>query len=129
MLPAMFFGQKCEEDGIRNVENMVSYSEEAYEDFDVIFDGLLNWKDKKTGQRHLNYYEGVDYIDRMQLFCETIDKANYHFRTKYEYHRKYGGFYQTYQPNSRTTWYIIYNIISDSNVLINKIMNNYQTVI
>ncbi|MDR0874385.1 MAG: hypothetical protein LBN27_13140 [Prevotellaceae bacterium] len=105
---------------------MVFYSEEVYDDFDDIFDALLSWKDKKTGQKHMNYYEVADYIDRMQTFCETIDKAKYHFRTQYEYHKRYGGFYQTYKPNSRTIWYVIYNV--DVDIYINKIMNNYLTI-
>lgn len=40
---------------------------------------------------------------------------------------KYGAYAHLYKRNKQTTWYLIYDVDAQSNVLVNKIVSNHVT--
>jgi len=102
---------------------MVYYSQQAESDLDDILEGLLTWqKCTLTRDFCLNYVS--DIID----ICNTLDTKVFHFNTVYETHKRFGKKVHKYLRNKTTTWYIIYDMDAYSNIYVNKIINNYQTI-
>ena len=104
---------------------MVAFNEQARIDLEDIFDGLLGWK-TPNGQYYMDNNEVVDYHDDILDICESLDTIHYHTRSKYLDHLQYGDYVYTYKRNSRTMWYVIYNI-KHSGIFVERIMNNYIT--
>ena len=102
---------------------MVYISIQAKIDLDNIVIGLLEW-DKIT----LSVPEVLRYVDDIADICYQLDGFIYHQKAKYKEHSKYGDYSYPYKRNKNTVWYIIYNIDSDNNIFINKIISNYLTV-
>jgi hypothetical protein len=105
---------------------MVYYSKRSQKDFVRIFKGLLNWKTKNL-QPRMTYEEVVAYRDDIYAECLSIASLATHTVPRYTDHRKFGKYVFTYKRNSRTTWYIIYDIEPNCDIIIKKIMNNYTT--
>jgi len=102
---------------------MVYYSNQADSDLDNILEGLLTWqKCMLTREFCLNYIS--DIID----VCDSLDTKTIHLNASYETHKCYGKKIYKYVRNKNTTWYIIYDIDTNNNVYINKIISNYLTV-
>ena len=105
---------------------MVYYSKRSQKDFVRLFKGLLNWKTKNKEPRMT--YEGVvAYREDLYAQCLSIQNLSYREKPRYIDHSKYGNFVLSYKKNSHTTWYFIYDVTSNGNILIKKIMNNYTT--
>jgi len=102
---------------------MVYYSIQADFDLDEILDGLLNWERISLTRDFCHHYI-ADIID----VCESLDMKTFHADAKYESHKRHGVYAYPYKRNSNTTWYIIYDIDLSGNILIKKIISNYQTI-
>ena len=105
---------------------MVEFNEQARTDLENIFDGLLGWK-TSNGQYYMTNEEVINYHNDILDICESLDFIHYHSFAKYADHLKYGDYVYAYKRNTKTTWYIIYNIIH-GDIFIEKILNNYLTV-
>jgi len=102
---------------------MVYYSEQADNDLDEILEGLLTW------QKHsLTREFCLDYVSDLIDICDSLDNKRFHINTVYNIHKRYGEKVHKYFRNQNTTWYIIYDIDSNNDVFVNKIINNYMTV-
>jgi len=101
---------------------MVFINTQAKIDLDNIVIGLLDWN-KIT----LSVIEVMQYVDDIATICNKLDVA-YHHHAKYNEHLKYGKYSYPYNRNKNTTWYIIYDIDSDNNIFVNKIISNYLTI-
>ena len=102
---------------------MVFIHRQAKIDLDNLVTALLEW-DKIT----LSVTEVMQYVDDIVDICYQLNDSAYHQHAKYKEHLKYGTYSHSYRRNKSTTWYIIYNIDSQNNIFINKIMNNYMTI-
>jgi hypothetical protein len=102
---------------------MVFINQQAKIDLDNIVIGLLEWE-KIT----LSVTEVMQYVDDIADICYQLDNFTYHHNAKYDDHLKYGKYSYPYNRNKNTTWYIIYDIDSNNNIFVNKIINNYLTV-
>ena len=102
---------------------MVYYSIEADNDLDEILEGLLSWRKCVLTREFCQSYIS-DIID----VCDSLDGKSIHFNTVYETHKLYGKKVHKYSRNKSTTWYIIYDIDSNNNIYINKIISNYLTI-
>jgi len=102
---------------------MVFIKRQAKIDLDNIVVGLLEWK-KIT----LSVAEVMKYVDDIADICNQLESSVYHCHAKYKEHLKYGKYSYPYKRNKNTTWYIIYDIDSNNNVFVNKIISNYLTV-
>jgi mRNA-degrading endonuclease YafQ of YafQ-DinJ toxin-antitoxin module len=105
---------------------MVFYSKRSQKDFVRIFKNLLNWKTKNK-QIRMTYEEVVNYRNDLYSKSLSIADISIHLPTRYADHKKFGHFIFTYKRNSRTTWYIIYDVKRNGDILVKKIMNNYIT--
>ena len=102
---------------------MVFINRQAKIDLDNIVINLLEWQ-KIT----LSITEVMQYADDIADICYQLDNSSYHYHAKYKEHLKYGKYSYPYKRNQNTTWYIIYDIDSNNDVFVNKIINNYMTV-
>ena len=105
---------------------MLYYSKRSQKDFVRLFIGLINWKTKNR-QPRMAYDEVVNYRNDLYKQCLSIANRTYHEKPRYADHSKFGQFVLSYKRNSRTTWYFIYDIKSNGDILIKKVMNNYIT--
>ena len=105
---------------------MVYYSKRSQKDFVRLFKGLLSWK-TKNNQIRMDYDEVVQYREDLYAECLSIENLTYREKPRYFDHKKFGKFVHTYKRNNQTTWYIIYNILPNNDIVIKKIMNNYLT--
>jgi len=105
---------------------MVYYSKRSQKDFVRIFKGLLNWQTKNK-QPRMTYVEVVGYRNDLYKNSLSIENLPIHKKARFEEHRKYGKFVNSYKRNRRTIWYFIYDITPNGDILIKKIMNNYLT--
>jgi hypothetical protein len=106
---------------------MVYYSKNSQQDFVRLFKELLNWKTKNNEYR-MTYEEVVNYRSDLYEQCLSIDKLNYREKPRYADHSKFGQFVFSYERNSRTTWYIIYDVKLNGDIQIKKITNNHKTI-
>jgi hypothetical protein len=106
---------------------MVAYNEQARADLESIFDGLLGWQ-TSNGQPYMDTEEVVSYHNDILDICESLGAVALHTKSKYPDHIKYGRYVYPYKRNAKTCWYIIYNIIG-ADIFVEKIMNNYLTVL
>jgi hypothetical protein len=103
---------------------VVYYRKKAYEDLNNIFDGLIFW------EKHLLELEHVQqYVRDIEDICNTLDSKDYHQKSIYNSHRKYGDYVYRYKRNQKTIWYIIYNRDLFDNIYIERIMSNYMTIL
>jgi hypothetical protein len=103
---------------------MVYYSEQADNDLDDILEGLLSWRRYALTREFCHNYIS-DIID----VCNGLDTKVYHTNAVYNIHKRYGAKVYKYSRNKNTVWYIIYNIDAFNNIFVNKIMNNYLTIV
>lgn len=104
---------------------MVYWSDQAYEDFAEIFDGLLSWV-SDTGMRHMDYDHVVEYTDRLYAKFDSIDRLGTHFKARYKDHKQHGEYVYTYRKNRKTTWYAVYDRFG-ADCYITRIFSNYNT--
>ena len=107
---------------------MVFYSKSALDDIEQIFIGLLEWHTKDNKQLRMTFDEVWNYRDNLFTVGNSLDTLLYDAETKYEMHKKYGKYVYRYDKNQRTQWYFIYNK-TGKDVFLNKIINNYQTIL
>ena len=107
---------------------MVFYSKRSLRDFECIFRALLKWKPKKYLYPVLTFDEVVSYRNDLNKQCLSIANVENHKTSYYEIHKKYGKFVISYKRNKNTMWYIIYDVKSNGDILIKKIMNNHKTI-
>ena len=101
---------------------MVFYSQQALNDFDAIFDGLLCWEKIELSNQFT-----IDYVNELKIQCENILQKPFHSKTTYSTHKRFGSKVHRYHRNNQTTWYIIYDIDNENNIFVNKIISNYST--
>lgn len=101
---------------------MVFYNQQALNDFDAIFEGLLSWDKIELSNQFI-----VDYVNELRTQCESIPKKIFHNKTTYISHKRFGAKVHRYHRNNQTTWYVIYNIDDENNIFVNKIISNYIT--
>ena len=99
----------------------VRFNKQAEQDLSNIIIGLLQWKKIKLTEE-----QALHYIDDIYDCALEISKAETHTLCKYKEHLEYGTYFVRYRRNSRTVWYIIYNVY-DNCIYIEKIINNYMT--
>jgi hypothetical protein len=105
--------------------NKVYFNRLARSDLRAIFIGLLTWKKIEISRE-----EAKSYVLSIYQVALTIPKKHFHERCKYKMHLKYGTYAVRYRRNSRTMWYVIYNIDPfTGNIFVEKIVNNYTTKI
>jgi len=102
---------------------MTYYSEQADNDIDDLLEGLLSWQKHSLTREFCHEYVS-DIVD----ICDSLGAINFHQNTLYETHKRYGKKVFKYIRNKNTTWYIIYDIDNNNNILVNKIISNYLTV-
>ena len=102
---------------------MVFINRQAKVDLDNIVTGLLIWDKIK-----LTVPEVLQYVDDIADVCYKLDSITHHYHAKYEEHLKYGAYSYPYKRNKSTTWYIIYDLETNNNIYVNKIISNYLTV-
>lgn len=101
----------------------VYFNVQAEQDLSDIITGLLLWTKVSISEE-----EALGYADDIYLFAHTISELTHHQKCKYLMHRLYGEYHLKYKRNSRTTWYIIYDINPVSgDILINRIISNHIT--
>jgi len=102
---------------------VVYYKQDAYDDLNAIFYGLIMWTKHPLDPEH-----ATRYVNDIEEVCDTLDSKSYHQRALYNIHKKYGDYVHRYKRTHNTCWYIIYNKDLFYNVFIERIMNNYMTV-
>ena len=102
---------------------MVYYNIQAFDDLDDILEGLLTWR-----KHSLTHEFCLDYISDIIDICDSLDSKRFHLNAFYETHKRYGKKVHKYLRNKNTTWYIIYDMDSNNNIFINKIISNYLTI-
>jgi len=103
---------------------MVFINKQAKIDLDSIVIGLLEWD-----KIELTVDEVMQYVDDIVAICYQIDNFVNHHKATYNDHLKYGAYSYPYKRNKNTIWYIIYDMDKYCNILVNKIISNYMTVI
>jgi hypothetical protein len=104
--------------------NRVIFNEQSEQDLSDIIIGLLLWKKAKMTEE-----QAFQYVDDIYYIAYTIPNMSYHQKCKFKIHRRYGAYHLKYKRNNRTTWYIIYDIDTNSNdILIQRIISNYKTI-
>lgn len=96
-------------------------SKQAKDDLDALFLGLLVWE-----KWNFTPEKAIEYVDDIIKIGYSILDLEKHKETTYLQHKSFGTFVLPYKRNSKTTWYLIYNIVENS-VVITKIISNYQT--
>ncbi|MCL2435524.1 MAG: hypothetical protein FWD09_05225 [Lentimicrobiaceae bacterium] len=107
---------------------MVFYNKSALDDIEQIFIGLLEWQTKDNQQLRMTYDEVWNYRDSLFHIGNTLDILPYHAKAQYEMHKQFGKYAYRYNKNQRTQWYFIYDRIGED-IFINKIINNYMTIL
>jgi len=102
---------------------MVFVSKQAKIDLDNIVIGLLEWN-----KIELTVNEVMQYVDDIVTICYELDSIVYHHKATYNEHLRYGTYSYPYKRNKQTTWYIIYDVNKQNNILVNKIISNYTTI-
>jgi len=92
-----------------------------------VFKALLQWSATKDKEPTLTYSEVLVYHYSLQSVCASLAFADTHKQATYETHKKHGQYVLSYKRNKRTTWYIIYNMRSNGNIFIKRIMSNHVT--
>ena len=100
----------------------VYYSIQAAEDLENIFYGLAVWE-----KHPMDLAQVADYVREIRKVCDDLGNTIVRRKCTYKIHQQYGTYVSTYRRNYSTTWYIIYNIDHEENILIEKIINNYMT--
>jgi len=103
---------------------MVYYNPSALEDYSDILYGLLTWPKHPLEPEHAK-----QYMRDIEKICRSLDKLSFHKRAVYDIHKRYGNYVYIYRRNRNTCWYIIYNKDLFNNIFIERIMNNYLTVV
>ena len=103
---------------------MVYYNPEARRDLGNILYGLLTWPKHPLEPEHAERY-----VRDIRKLCDIMDRKFFHEKSSYDIHIKYGDYVHRYKRNHNTCWYIIYNKDLFNNVFIERIMNNYLTII
>jgi len=107
---------------------MVFYNKSALDDIEQIFIGLLDWRTKDNKQLRMTFDEVWNYRNDLFNTGNTLDTLSYNAEAQYEIHKQYGRYVYRHNKNKRTQWYFIYDK-KGNDVFINKIINNYLTVI
>ena len=108
---------------------MVYYSKRSRADLLRLFKKLLKWSpNKKSYGAFYAYHEVVEYIEDLENQCKTLETLTYRERPRYNDHKKHGKYVLSYQRTPRTTWYFIYDIKPNGDILVKKIMNNHITI-
>jgi hypothetical protein len=102
---------------------VVYYKQNAYNDLDQIFSGLIMWSEHTLTVEH-----ATQYIADIEEICNHLDVKLYHRQASYEFHKKHGDYIHQYKRNPKTSWYIIYNRDLFNNVFIERIISNYMTI-
>ena len=102
---------------------MVFISRKAKIDLDNIVIGLLEW-----GKIELTVAEVTQYVEDIVAICYQLDLFSHHYKATYNDHLKHGAYSYPYKRNKQTTWYIIYDMNTRNNILVNKIISNYKTL-
>lgn len=103
---------------------MVYIHKKAYQDLESIFTGMLNWS-----KAELSVALVEQYIDDIITQCYDLDSETYHFPSPYPEHKKHGKYIHRYRRNKHTVWYIIYDLDTTGNILVNKIISNHKTYV
>jgi hypothetical protein len=103
---------------------MVYISKQAKIDLDNIVIGLLEWN-----KVELPVDEVMCYVDDMVDICYQLGNSIYHRKATCDNHLRFGSYTYPYKRNKNTIWYIIYEIDSQNNILVNKIINNHVTIV
>jgi hypothetical protein len=101
----------------------VLISQTAIDDLKNIFIALMNWEKGALEIEH-----ALQYIDDIENQCYSIGSKTYHSKATYSTHKLFGDKVYKYRRNPTTTWYIIYTIDINQNILITKIISNYITI-
>ena len=102
---------------------MVFISTQAKIDLDTIVIGLLEWN-----KVELSVDETMQYVDDIVAVCYQLDLFGHHHKATYNDHLKYGVYSYPYRRNKQTIWYIIYDIDTNNDVFVNKIISNHTTI-
>lgn len=102
---------------------MVFYNQQALDDFDEIFRGLLFWDKIELSEQFV-----IDYVSDLRMQCESISSKLIHMNTTYPDHKRFGEKVHRYRRNQNTIWYIIYDIDNEWNIYINKIISSFLTI-
>jgi mRNA-degrading endonuclease YafQ of YafQ-DinJ toxin-antitoxin module len=102
---------------------MVFISRQAKIDLDNIVIGLLEWE-----KIELTVGEVMQYVDDIVTVCYQLDSSFHHHKATYNDHLKHGTYSYPYKRNKQTTWYIIYDVNMQNNILVNKIISKYKTI-
>jgi flavin-binding protein dodecin len=70
--------------------------------------------------------EAIAYMLDIKNACQTIETLTYHRNTTRAEHVKFGKKVHAYKRNFQTTWYIIYDIADNQDIIIKKILCNHQ---
>ena len=100
----------------------VRFNIQAEQDLSDIVIGLLHWEKIKLTEE-----QALQYVDDIYDSALEIAKTETHTPCRYKEHLEYGTYFVRYRRNSRTVWYIIYNVY-DNCIYIEKIINNYMTI-
>ena len=100
----------------------VYISQQAVDDLNSIFTALITWKNGSLEIEH-----ALQYVDDIERQCYSIGLKSYHSKANYAIHKTFGDKVYTYRRNRTTCWYIIYSIDQFQNILITKIISNFNT--
>jgi len=103
--------------------NNVIISELAIDDLKNIFTALITWK-----KGALEMHHALQYVEDIEKQCYSIGQKTYHSRAIYSTHKLFGNKVYNYRRNAATTYYIIYNLDNQQNILITRIISNYKTI-
>lgn len=103
--------------------NKVIISQSAINDLMDIFSALVNWQKGALELEH-----ALQYVNDIEKQCYSIGLNTYHSKAIYSTHKLFGNKVYKYRRNSTTTWYIIYTLDNQHNIVITKIISNYKTI-
>jgi len=102
---------------------MIYLNSRAEDDLVSILIWLLTWE-----KHFIELEHAKSYIRDIRNECYSIGTKKYHFNTTFATHKRFGSKVHTYNRNSKTQWYIIYDIDRYGNIFINHITSNYTTI-
>ncbi len=101
---------------------MVIFNSQSEDDLVLILYGLLTWEKHSISIEHAQAY-----LNDIKSECYAIEAKTYHFKTTKPEHKQFGSKIHTYKRNKQTQWFVIYEIDSFNNILINHITSNHLT--
>ncbi|MDR3219813.1 MAG: hypothetical protein LBU22_12710 [Dysgonamonadaceae bacterium] len=106
--------------------SQVFWRNQALTDLDHCIDALMF--PEPANRPSLTYEDAIDYKNDIVTFALSLRNRIRHIACVYEIHKQYGSKVARYDRNKNTQYYIIYNVDTEGNIYVERIMTNHITI-